>query len=153
MQRAMHAALHLILVVNAQYHVLVDTHYMQQPCLFAAVHKNVADLHKRLGPLWDFSCGASCWTFAECCYTAGWVAVQRAGVTFGCGWSAGTITSKRVAPPGLEATMQVGKMHACMLAATVLTCYVNRACMHAGLAVTCTAVREHMQPCICSIAC
>ncbi|KAF6258417.1 hypothetical protein COO60DRAFT_1128185 [Scenedesmus sp. NREL 46B-D3] len=28
------------------------------------------------------------------------------GVTFGCGWSAGTITSKRVAPPGLEATMQ-----------------------------------------------
>lgn len=30
------------------------------------------------------------------------------GVTFACGWGAGTINCKRVAPPGLEATMQVG---------------------------------------------
>lgn len=28
------------------------------------------------------------------------------GITFGCGWGAGTINSKRVAPPGLGATMQ-----------------------------------------------
>jgi hypothetical protein len=30
------------------------------------------------------------------------------GITFACGWGAGTINCKRVAPPGLEATMQVG---------------------------------------------
>jgi hypothetical protein len=31
------------------------------------------------------------------------------GITFACGWGAGTIHCKRVAPPGLEATMQVGE--------------------------------------------
>jgi hypothetical protein len=30
------------------------------------------------------------------------------GITFACGWGAGTINSKRVAPPELAATMQVG---------------------------------------------
>jgi hypothetical protein len=29
------------------------------------------------------------------------------GITFACGWGAGTINSKRVAPPELAATMQV----------------------------------------------
>jgi chromodomain-helicase-DNA-binding protein 1 len=28
------------------------------------------------------------------------------GITFACGWGAGTINSKRVAPPELAATMQ-----------------------------------------------
>ena len=29
------------------------------------------------------------------------------GITFACGWGAGTINCKRIAPPGLGATMQV----------------------------------------------
>ena len=30
------------------------------------------------------------------------------GVTFACGWGAGTVNCKTLAPPGLAATMQVG---------------------------------------------
>lgn len=29
------------------------------------------------------------------------------GVTFGCGWTAGTVHAGRIAPPGMAATMQV----------------------------------------------
>lgn len=59
------------------------------------------------------------WTYAirMCCYAllpyvgSPWAVLPIEllhGVTFACGWGAGTLYSKKVAPPGLEATMQVG---------------------------------------------
>jgi hypothetical protein len=46
------------------------------------------------------------------------------GITYACGWGAGTVTCKQLAPPGLEATMQVGRR----AAATHEACIRHHAC-------------------------